>query len=143
MSAAAAQADRGYPTEWDDVPGEGVESGVARDGAPSSPAEPSDWPNRKLSQVRLAVEMRERLVEVMGGKCVKCGTTELLEFHHPHGRDWVARKKNQAQRMRRYLQDFLLGNLELLCGGCNKSVGKPKELPNGFWQRSKYKRRRR
>lgn len=131
MSPAAARTDQGYPAEWDEVE------------APADAPPPSDWPERKLSQVRLAVEMRERLVEVMGGKCKKCPATELLEFHHPHGRDWVAAKKNQAQRMRRYLQDFLLGNLELLCADCNKAAGKPKGLQNGYWQRSKNKRRRR
>ena len=131
MATAAAQLeDRGYPADWDDVP-------TPADAPP--PAPPSNWPARKLSQARLAIQMRERLVEVMGGKCVKCGATELLEFHHPDGRDWVARKKNQAQRMRRYLQDFLLGNLELLCSACNKAAG----APNGFWQHSKHKRRRR
>lgn len=27
-------------------------------------------------------EIRDQLVEEMGGKCVKCGSTEALEFHH-------------------------------------------------------------
>lgn len=92
----------------------------------------------KVARASQATEMRERLVALMGGQCKKCAATELLEFHHPNGRNWVARKKNQLQRMRLYLQDFLLGKLELLCSGCNKSAG----MPNGFWQRSKARKRR-
>lgn len=122
---AAAQLASEYPESWDEVP---------------AAAKPSRWKaSQKRAHQRETVILRERLTAVMGGACRKCGATEPLEFHHPRGRDWVARKKNQLSRMRLYLRDFLLGNLELLCSGCNKSAG----MPNGFWQRSKTKRRRR
>jgi len=71
-----------YPEEWDEVP---------------AAAKPSRWKRgQKQAHYSLAIDMRDRLRRVMGGKCEKCGTTESLEFHHPNGRDWVARKKKPA-----------------------------------------------
>lgn len=122
-TAAAQVAD--YPPSWDEVP---VAAGTSR------------WQRgQKQTHAAKTVTMRERLREVMGGRCKECGGSEGLEFHHPRGRNWVARKKNQLTRMRLYLQDFLLGNLELLCSGCNKSAG----MPLGFWQRAKARKARR
>jgi hypothetical protein len=129
MTTAAAQVDAGYPSEWDDVQSDG---GPAR-----PPARP--WSERRSSQYELACNLRDGLRAALGGVCKKCGTAEALEFHHPDGRDWAARKKNLAQRMRLYWRDFRAGRLELLCSGCNKAAG----APQGFWQRAQAKKEKR
>lgn len=122
----ALVADGSYPASWDEVALPlAARRRIAR--------QKQGWARSK------AWELRDRLRVAMGAKCVKCGATEELEFHHPHGRNWVARKKNQLARMKLYWRDFMLGLLELLCSGCNKSAG----APCGFWQRTKAKKRRR
>lgn len=123
MSVAAAAVD--YPADWDDVEEPAQ--------APKNP-----WSKRKQSQYELACNLRDGLRAALGDKCGKCGTVEALEFHHPKGRTWVAKQKNLAQRMRLYWRDHRSGLIELLCSRCNKSAG----APNGFWQRSKQRRRK-
>ena len=65
------------------------------------------------------------LIEQLGGKCVKCGSAEDLEFgHFPKGRTWSMRL-GRRQRMRKYLQEHQQGLLRLLCASGNGRQGKP------------------
>lgn len=67
---------------------------------------------------------REKLVAEMGGKCVGCGRTHLLEFDHIFGITWVAASVSSHQRLIRYRQEWKDGLLQLLCGPCNKIKGR-------------------
>jgi len=70
---------------------------------------------------------RDALLKKMGGACQQCGQVEKLEFHHPYGRDWIARSMNPYLRMNHYERDFAEGNLELLCKSCNaKTLPRPR-----------------
>lgn len=64
---------------------------------------------------------RNELIVQLGARCEICGTEEDLQFDHPYGRDWVARKQNQLHRLRLYARDYAKGNLRLLCGPCNRT----------------------
>ena len=68
---------------------------------------------------RRAKAKRTRLIQLLGGRCTKCGGTEELEFHHPNGRNWTPSKLNRWTRINRYWQDFVAGRLGLLCRSHN------------------------
>jgi len=87
----------------------------------------AEWKKSKGKRRRSAREFRRSLIQVLGGRCILCGRSRRLEFHHPHGRDWTANRMNQMQRLRMYWRDYHLGNLELLCKKCNQGIGKPKD----------------
>jgi hypothetical protein len=70
-----------------------------------------------------ADHIAELLLEAFGWKCAKCGSDKKLEFDHPKGRDYDPTRMNRYQRMRKYLHDFLEGNLRLLCRKCNAKDG--------------------
>ena len=52
-------------------------------------------------QTAYARNKRDKLIELMGGKCVLCGSEAELEFDHPDGREYEARKLSYAQRCER------------------------------------------
>lgn len=63
---------------------------------------------------------REALEIALGGVCRKCGAHERLEFHHTHGRTWIARAVAQWTRIRLYERDAAAGLLVLLCRTCHR-----------------------
>lgn len=77
-----------------------------------------------------ARQKRAHFIAVLGGKCVRCGSTEKLEFDHidPHTRTWVARHKDPSGRMSITAREIAAGLIQLLCPECNKCKG-AKELP--------------
>lgn len=68
---------------------------------------------------------RRWLIDVLGGRCERCGQDYDLQFHHVHGRTWVARKTARWVRIARYIREAARGEIELLCADCNKVEGKP------------------
>ena len=80
-------------------------------------------PSRSARYVRWAKKKRAALIHFLGGKCIKCGSQEKLEFDHPDGRDWICRSKNRWQRMILYWRDARAGKVRLLCRGCNGKDG--------------------
>lgn len=77
-----------------------------------------EWASRK----------RLELIDLLGGKCLSCGSKEKLEFDHVNNslRDWEAAKLDQSSRMSKYWQDYKNGNIQLLCEMCNRT--KPKGM---------------
>jgi hypothetical protein len=75
-----------------------------------------------------ARKKREELIELLGGKCHKCGSKNKLEFHHKYVREWVAAKKSRWQRMVLYRREYDAGEIELSCRHCNARDGKPKNF---------------
>jgi 5-methylcytosine-specific restriction endonuclease McrA len=74
---------------------------------------------------RVVEARRSNLIQIMGGTCVRCGSSEKLEFHHVRKRTWVARNVSRWRRMIFYEDEYRDGLLELLCSYCNKVAGKP------------------
>lgn len=70
-----------------------------------------------------AAGKRYDLMQKLGGKCDKCGSTKKLEFDHPNGRDWQPRKKNRWMRMIIYEREAAEGLLRILCKSCNCKDG--------------------
>lgn len=73
---------------------------------------------------------REALIQRMGSRCERCGSTSKLEFNHTHPRTWEASAVNRLRRIELYEQDYANGHLNLLCQRCNKIVGEPKPDPD-------------
>ncbi len=76
------------------------------------------------------VQIRQQLLALLGGKCVRCGTTSFLEFDHPNGRAYHPRRLSHLQRMRRYRRDAKKGLLRLLCKSHNSIDGANKRWGN-------------
>lgn len=87
------------------------------------------WRRSLVKRTQRYAEGRARLIEEMGSKCVRCGETECLEFHHTQPRTWVAARVGRWTRLEHYRREWLEGVLVLLCGPCNKREGKP--VPEG------------
>lgn len=113
----------GYPPSWDDI-------------KESTRNHSAEWKKRKLRVYNQAATLRDELRQRMGGMCVKCESEDYLEFHHPNGRTWEPRRCNLRHRMRIYHQDFMNGNLQLLCSTCN---GRDGALNKKKYQRRKHR----
>lgn len=74
--------------------------------------------------MRWAKSERERLIDELGGRCVECGALEGLQFDHKTGlRRWIARNLSRWMRMVHYRREAAQGELQLLCGDCNRKKG--------------------
>lgn len=82
-------------------------------------------------QTRTARRRKAELIEQLGSKCVKCGTTEDLEFDHKNGRDYDPQKLSYSARLARYKREADRGEIRLLCGRCNKAARATND--NGAW----------
>ena len=64
-------------------------------------------------------ENRARYVDMMGGKCVKCGTTENLEVDHVNPEDKTLRISSMWLRKHDSIMEEL-DKCQLLCHDCHK-----------------------
>jgi hypothetical protein len=62
---------------------------------------------------------RAALITRLGGKCIGCGATQNLQFHHPNGRPWIPRRLARHNRIPICERDAAAGNLQLLCISCH------------------------
>jgi 5-methylcytosine-specific restriction endonuclease McrA len=93
---------------------------------------PNNFPKGKaLAELKLrrAKEIKAELIEKLGGKCMKCGGEEALEFDHLFQRTWICRSINIYRRYLRYKKEAAEGSLQLLCSTCNKQKGEPPPRP--------------
>lgn len=75
-------------------------------------------------QYALAARRKRALVNMLGGKCAKCGSRENLTIEHVAGRDWDIRKFSSWQRLKRYWAEYNQGvSLCVLCLSCNSADG--------------------
>jgi 5-methylcytosine-specific restriction endonuclease McrA len=88
------------------------------------------WQRRKVAVIRRCKRARRKLIAELGGKCVECGQTRKLEFHHTLTRTWIARKVSRWVRIARYRREWEQGCIVLLCSQCNKKAGTPCEIPD-------------
>lgn len=99
---------------------------------PKKPANPFEGigRGRHYYQSRQAKELREELLELLGGECRKCGDEEDLEIHHVDGRAWEPRNLSSLRRAKRYWREYLAGvRLEALCARCNGWDGQRRMKP--------------
>jgi hypothetical protein len=75
-------------------------------------------------QYRLAARRKRALLNMLGGKCEKCGAREQLTIEHKDGRAWSMRKESSWQRMKRCWTEYNKGvRLGALCLSCNSAGG--------------------
>jgi len=74
--------------------------------------------NMSLRSLR-AAGVRAWLRSQLGGRCRKCGATDHLEFHLKVGDGAKHHLMSAKDRVYFYVQQFVAGNLDLLCGGCH------------------------
>lgn len=75
-------------------------------------------------------ERRAKAIEILGGKCVKCGSTENLQFDHtdpktkgiPISKMWSSSAKNFARE---------LIKCQLLCDDCHKEKSRAESWNRG------------
>lgn len=65
--------------------------------------------------------VKAELIHQLGGHCVKCGSTENLEFHHKRGHCLPrSRGRGSTTRLTEWKQAILDDNLELQCECCHR-----------------------
>ena len=87
----------------------------------------SKTPSRHVLWAR---KRRDELRAELGGKCVKCGTTEDLEFDHIDAKTktWTTKGVGFVRSITLYWRDHRAGLLQLLCRSHNASKGN--RVPN-------------
>jgi len=71
--------------------------------------------------------LKESLLNLLGNKCVNCGATEDLEFDHIHAtKTYTSCRMASLDRLRRYQEEISRGEIQLLCGPCNRKKGVPR-----------------
>lgn len=86
--------------------------------------------NKRRSELHTSREgyhkIRAKMVEHLGGQCVKCGATDKLEFNHRDLKDTEQRRQTRGKKgradCRPTLTEVVSGeaNVELLCKECHK-----------------------
>ena len=74
---------------------------------------------------------RRALIRLLGGSCMKCGTTDMniLEIDHIAGADVNFRPLSIDQRVALYKRELPEGKLQVLCRSCNTEKGRPPGAP--------------
>ncbi len=79
----------------------------------------------KERTIRRYHEGRAELIMKMGGKCVQCGRTTDLQFHHLYRRLWRSNELSRWSRLAMHKREWAAGQLALACGPCNRRMGQP------------------
>lgn len=69
--------------------------------------------------MKVASELRRRLIEQLGGKCVSCGATAHLQFDCIVSTGPKHHGMNSADRARYYADQAAKKNVQLLCPKCH------------------------
>ena len=73
--------------------------------------------------MRLYQSRKRELFDLLGSQCAFCGSTERLTFDHIRPADWPRNKYSSHERLRLYLLEAKIGNIQVLCHSCNASKG--------------------
>jgi len=81
------------------------------------------WRRNNAQARERAQELRQKLIDLLGGRCDRCEgdeTTPLTIDHVDGSRRWPIRKLNPVARARRYMREYEAGvKLRVLCLSCN------------------------
>lgn len=96
-----------------------------------------DWMDRLEGEnkVQWYFRIRDELIKRLGGKCAICGTDGIknptsftrfakksLEIDHRHGHpSYRLATLAKGERAHRWLREFLLDRLQVLCNSCNSA----------------------
>lgn len=82
---------------------------------------------------RLKAERIPQAIEILGGRCVVCGATERLQFHHINKEEKLFNiSKGLMHPYDIFLEEVL--KCQLLCISCHARETRPKkELVHGTW----------
>lgn len=72
----------------------------------------------------------DKLIQDLGGKCVKCGTTEKLTIDHIDGCDFVHKDVEWSYRVSIYRREAKENKLQVLCDKHNCQKGDPRDRPD-------------
>lgn len=72
----------------------------------------------------------DKLVEDLGGKCAKCGTTENLTIDHIDGCEFDHNDVEWSHRVSIYRREAKEGKLQILCDEHNRKKGDPRDRPD-------------
>jgi 5-methylcytosine-specific restriction endonuclease McrA len=72
-------------------------------------------------------EQKARMKQILGGRCVRCGTTENLTFDCIQPKGDAHHRLGSVNRVAFYKEEMRRGNLQILCALCNS---KKRDLPN-------------
>lgn len=87
---------------------------------------------RVSRQVAWASATREKMIRILGGRCKYCGLDSNLTFDCIVPRGGAHHKLSSVSRVIFYKREMALGNVQLLCHGCNSRKGaklEPKYKP--------------
>jgi len=89
-------------------------------------------------------ERRQKFIDLLGGKCVRCGSTENLQFDHTNPK----KKLNRIPNLIDAPEDVLAAEVDkcvLLCDKCHREKtremgehGQPKARHGTLWMYKKY-----
>jgi hypothetical protein len=74
---------------------------------------------------RLRAKRWQILIEILGGKCEVCGTTEDLQVDHLQPRDWKRCETWSDVALKKHIEEAKAGKVQLLCGFHNRQKGQP------------------
>jgi len=78
--------------------------------------------SKRESKRRIRKQLKEKIVNAFGGKCAKCGFTDIraLQIDHINGNGINDRKKFKNYSFYKYvLKNTHSGEYQLLCANCN------------------------
>ena len=76
---------------------------------------------RRYAQRRYANRLRLDVLEILGGKCRGCGTTDhrVLQVDHIGGNGNLERKRTYREAILQKIRQGEIGGYQLLCANCN------------------------
>ena len=64
-------------------------------------------------------KIRKLFIKILGSRCAYCGTKDKLEFDHIHSSPIMMRDMSRSKREWHWFDEYIKGNLQLLCFKCN------------------------
>lgn len=79
--------------------------------------------NSRNRQVAWAQATREKLINILGGKCAHCAATVCLTFDCIVPTGDAHHRLSSVGRVTYYKREMARGNIQLLCSACNSRKG--------------------
>lgn len=73
--------------------------------SPTPSTSPTPAQRHAAARARRANQLKQQLIEHLGGCCEECGCTTCLQINHIYGRTWTPRQLTHYRRVLRYWQE--------------------------------------